>query len=61
MLMHGDAAFTGQGSVYETLMLSELPAFTTGGTIHIIVNNQIGFTTDPADYRVARFPSDVAR
>ena len=61
VLMHGDAAFMGQGSVYETLMLSELPAFTTGGTVHIIVNNQIGFTTDPADYRAARFPSALAR
>jgi 2-oxoglutarate dehydrogenase E1 component len=61
VLMHGDAAFMGQGSVYETLMLSELPAFTTGGTVHIIVNNQIGFTTDPADYRSARFPSALAR
>jgi 2-oxoglutarate dehydrogenase E1 component len=61
VLMHGDAAFMGQGSVYETLMLSELPAFTTGGTVHVIVNNQIGFTTDPADYRAARFPSALAR
>jgi len=61
VLMHGDAAFMGQGSVYETLMLSDLPAFTTGGTVHVIVNNQIGFTTDPADYRAARFPSALAR
>jgi len=61
VLMHGDAAFMGQGSVYETLMLSELPAFTTGGTVHVIVNNQIGFTTDPADYRTGRFPSALAR
>ena len=61
LLMHGDAAFMGQGSVYETLMLSDLPAFTTGGTVHIIVNNQIGFTTDPADYRVGRYPSALAR
>ena len=61
VLMHGDAAFMGQGSVYETLMLSELPSFTTGGTVHVIVNNQIGFTTDPADYRAARFPSALAR
>ena len=59
--MHGDAAFMGQGSVYETLMLSELPAFTTGGTIHVIVNNQIGFTTDPADYRFTRYPSALAQ
>jgi 2-oxoglutarate dehydrogenase E1 component len=61
VLLHGDAAFLGQGSVYETLMLAKLPAFTTGGTVHVIVNNQIGFTTDPADYRVTRYPSALAR
>ena len=60
VLMHGDASFTGQGLVYETLALSELPAFTTGGTIHVIVNNQIGFTTSPAEYRFTRYPSDLA-
>ncbi len=54
VLMHGDAAFLGQGSVYETLMLSPLPAFTTGGTVHVVVNNQIGFTTAPADYQPGR-------
>ncbi len=58
--MHGDAAFTGQGLVYETLALSELAAFTTGGTIHVIVNNQIGFTTSPPEYRFTRYPSDLA-
>ena len=61
VLMHGDAAFLGQGSVYETLMLSGLPAFTTGGTVHVIINNQIGFTTDPADYRITRYPTAAAR
>ena len=61
VLLHGDAAFMGQGSVYETLMLAGLPAFTTGGTLHVIVNNQIGFTTAPEDYRVGRYPSDLAR
>lgn len=47
MLLHGDAAFSGQGIVFETFHLSELPQYTTHGTIHIVVNNQIGFTTDP--------------
>lgn len=47
ILLHGDAAFSGQGIVYETFHLSELPEYTTHGTIHIVVNNQIGFTTDP--------------
>ncbi|GBP43802.1 2-oxoglutarate dehydrogenase-like, mitochondrial [Eumeta japonica] len=47
ILMHGDAAFSGQGVVYETMHLSDLPSFTTRGTIHIVVNNQIGYTTDP--------------
>ncbi len=60
VLLHGDAAFLGQGSVYETLMMSRLPGFSTGGTIHVIINNQIGFTTSPEDYRVTRYPSDLA-
>lgn len=47
VLLHGDAAFSGQGIVFETFHLSELPQYTTHGTIHIVVNNQIGFTTDP--------------
>jgi 2-oxoglutarate dehydrogenase E1 component len=61
VLIHGDAAFTGQGIVAETLYLSELEAYRTGGTIHIIVNNQIGFTTNPSDGRFTRYPSDVAK
>jgi 2-oxoglutarate dehydrogenase E1 component len=61
VLIHGDAAFTGEGIVPETLALSELEAYRTGGTIHIIVNNQIGFTTSPTDYRFTRYPSDVAK
>ena len=61
VLMHGDAAFTGQGIVAETLYLSELEAYRTGGTVHIIVNNQIGFTTDPMDGRFTRYATDVAK
>jgi 2-oxoglutarate dehydrogenase E1 component len=60
VLMHGDAAFMGQGIVYETLALGPLPSFTTGGTIHVIVNNQIGFTTSPEDYLFTPYPSDPA-
>src|SRR5207249_3768225 len=55
VLIHGDAAFTGQGMVAETLALSELDAYRTGGTLHIIINNQIGFTTSPSDYRFTRY------
>jgi 2-oxoglutarate dehydrogenase E1 component len=61
VLMHGDAAFCGQGLVYETLAMSELASFTTGGTIHVIVNNQIGFTTSPREYLFTRYPSDLAK
>jgi 2-oxoglutarate dehydrogenase E1 component len=61
ILMHGDAAFTGQGVVLETLFLSDLDGYRTGGTIHIIVNNQIGFTTSPRDYRPTPYPSDLAK
>jgi len=61
VLMHGDAAFTGQGVVAETLWLSELESYRTGGTIHVIINNQIGFTTLPQDFRFTPYPSDVAK
>jgi 2-oxoglutarate dehydrogenase E1 component len=60
VLLHGDAAFMGQGIVYETLALGPLPSFTTGGTVHVIVNNQIGFTTSPEDYLFTPYPSDPA-
>ncbi|KAL4240079.1 hypothetical protein ACF0H5_000873 [Mactra antiquata] len=61
ILLHGDAAFSGQGVVYETMHLSDLPAYTTHGTIHIVANNQIGFTTDPRSSRSSPYCTDVAR
>jgi 2-oxoglutarate dehydrogenase E1 component len=61
ILMHGDAAFAGQGVVAESLELAELRGFRTGGTIHIIVNNQIGFTKSPAFARSSPYPSDIAK
>jgi 2-oxoglutarate dehydrogenase E1 component len=61
ILMHGDAAFAGQGLVAESLELSELTGFCTGGTVHVIVNNQIGFTTAPAAARSSPYPSDIAK
>ncbi|MDQ5820626.1 MAG: 2-oxoglutarate dehydrogenase E1 component, partial [Actinomycetota bacterium] len=61
ILIHGDASFPGQGIVAETLNLANLGGYTTGGTLHLIANNQVGFTTDPAEGRSTRYSSDLAK
>jgi multifunctional 2-oxoglutarate metabolism enzyme len=61
VLLHGDAAFAGEGIVAETLNLSKLPGYTTGGTVHIVTNNQLGFTTPPEEGRSSTYSTDIAK
>jgi 2-oxoglutarate dehydrogenase E1 component len=61
ILIHGDASFAGQGVVAETFNLHSLDGYSTGGTLHVIANNQVGFTTDPAEGRSTRYSSDLAK
>jgi 2-oxoglutarate dehydrogenase E1 component len=61
IILHGDAAFSGQGIVFENVQMMSLPGYNIGGTLHIVANNQVGFTTDPIDSRTATYCTDVAK
>lgn len=61
ILVHGDSAFIGEGIVQETLNLSGLPGYRVGGTLHVVANNQLGFTTTPEEYTSSRYPTDIAK